>query len=124
MAASCGLPVAPHTPQVTGGVHFQYSNLPPVGGGVLREITGAEKVRQEVGVVGYAGRIAPGAAVSPGVTTLFMDVLRADAPDHGSMLATIDRCLAHLQFAFEQRDGTLTRWQASRDGLHLTTDNR
>ncbi|MGC4864789.1 ATP-grasp domain-containing protein [Micromonospora sp. DT53] len=124
MAASCGLPVTPRAAPTAGGVHFQYSNLPPTCGGVLREVAGVEKVRQETGVVGYATRIAAGAELAPGVMTFFMDLLRGDATDHASMLATIDRCLAHLQFSFEQADGTVSHWRAGRDGLHRTTDGR
>ncbi|MEV4635910.1 ATP-grasp domain-containing protein [Actinoplanes sp. NPDC049548] len=124
LAASCGVPVAPVTAPVIDGVHFQYSNLPPVSGGTLRDITGAAQVRQEHGVFGYAGRVTPGATLAPGVMTFFMDLLRGAAPDHRSMLTVIDRCLAHLRFGIERADGTLTYWQAGRDGLRPVPDDR
>lgn len=123
LAASCGMPIAPITAPEIDGVHFQYSNLPPISGGALRDITGAARVRQESGIVGYADRVAPGVTLTPGVMTFFMDLLRGHAPDYRSMLIVIDRCLAHLRFGIERADGVLTYWQAGRDGLRPVPDD-
>ncbi|WIM99833.1 ATP-grasp domain-containing protein [Actinoplanes oblitus] len=122
LAAACGRPVTAETPRVTGGVHFQYSNQPPVSGGVLREITGADLVRRESGVAGYTVRFGPGTERPPGVMTFFVDLLRGEAADHQAMLALIDRCLSHLRFTWERPGGTVTDWRAGRDGLYRTPE--
>ena len=124
IAVACGQSVSPRAAGLSGPVRFQFANLPPLAGGVLREVRGAERVRREPGVVDYSARVAVGAKLPPGVMTYFLDLLRGGAPDHQAMFATIDHCLAHLRFMFEQPDGAVGHWQASRNGLHPVTDDR
>jgi hypothetical protein len=124
MAVACGLPVDPRAADSSGPVHFQFNNLPPLTGGVLLEIEGVEKVRREPGLAGYTSRVPVGTKLDPGVMTFLLDQLRGTVPDHRAMLETIDRCVAHLRFTFEQPGGAVGRWQAARDGLYLTTDGR
>jgi len=123
IAAACGREVSPRSIPTTGTVRFNAWNQPPPAGGLLRAITGAERVRQEPGVTAYVARMPVGTTFPPAVMTVFMDMLSGHAPDHQGMLATIDRCAAHLRFAFQRPDGTTVTWRPSRHGLiHETSD--
>lgn len=117
IAAACGQPVSPLPVPDTGPVRFIAWNQPPLAGGELREVRGAEEIRREPGVSGYATRMPPGSVFAPSVVTYAIDVLTGDAPDHRSMLAILDRCAAHLTFTFRGPDGTTAAWRASRYGL-------
>ncbi|WP_326617631.1 ATP-grasp domain-containing protein [Streptomyces decoyicus] len=114
IAVACGQPVDPPPPAAPETVEFQYSNLPPVTGGVLRRVGGADIARKEPGIVDYTVRLPEGEKLPTDVMTLFIDLLRGSAPDHASMLKTIDRALAHLCFSYERPDGTTYTWQSAR----------
>jgi hypothetical protein len=117
LAVACGDPVDPVPAGTKGRVEFTFFNQPPIHGGILRTVEGAEAVQREPGITGYGLRVPLGHRYPPDVATAWMDVLEGNAPDHDSALNTIGRCLEHLRFTFEQPDGTTRVWQASRSGL-------
>jgi hypothetical protein len=119
VAEACGHPVEPLPPAVESGVHFQFFNTPPPEGGILRRVDGAEAVRAEPGVLEYLPQQELGTELAPGVMTAQLDMIRAVAPDHVSMLKIIDQVLAHLRFEIEDQDGVVRVWCGSRDGLCL-----
>ncbi|MEU8975209.1 ATP-grasp domain-containing protein [Streptomyces monashensis] len=113
---ACGLPVELPRPTVNT-VEFQYFGLSPLPGGVLRGIDGVEVMLKVPGVVGRLQRLNVGDELPAQSTSFFMDVLRGTAPDHASMLDTIDRSLAHLRLTFEEPDGRTSVWQARRGAM-------
>ncbi|MGE7388630.1 ATP-grasp domain-containing protein [Streptomyces sp. NPDC004126] len=115
--AACGLPVDVAEP-VVASVEFQYFGLSPLpGGGVLDRVDGIEVMLKEPGVVGHWQRLAVGGELPPPATSFFMDILLGSAPDHGAMLETIDRALAHLRLTFTEPDGRTSAWQARRGAM-------
>jgi biotin carboxylase len=117
IAAACGQPVTPRAVPDTGPVRFVYWNGPPLAGGELRAISGADEVRQQPGVISYLTRMPAGSVFAPGVVTYAIDALAGEAPDHQTMLAIIDGCAERLRFTFREPDGPAVTWQASRAGL-------
>jgi biotin carboxylase len=117
IAAASGQVVTSRAVPETGPVRFIAWNQPPVAGGELTAIGGADEVRQEPGVTSYLTRMPVGSVFAPGVVTYAIDMLSGQAPDHQSMLAIIDRCAAKLRFTFRPPDGPAATWQASRAGL-------
>lgn len=113
---ACGQPVNLSEPAVRT-VEFQYFGLSPLPGGVLRRIDGVERLLAEPGVVGRIQRLDVGDPLPAQSTSFFMDVLRGTAPDHASMLGTIDRALTHLRLTFEEPDGRTGVWQARRGAM-------
>jgi predicted ATP-grasp superfamily ATP-dependent carboligase len=116
ISVACGRTVAPVS-ATAGSIEFHFWNQPPLDGGTLRRVDGAELVRRESGVIDYRPRIPVGRELAPNVMTFQLDLLRGSAPDHETMIKTVDQCLAHLRFTFEQPDGVTRVWQASRSGL-------
>ncbi|MGC4804950.1 ATP-grasp domain-containing protein [Micromonospora sp. DT233] len=117
IASACGDPVQPPPPSYDRQVQFHFWNQPPLHGGVLLGIEGVDAVRAEPGIVDYTPRVAVGRELAPTVMTFQLDLLRGHAPDHRAMLALIDRCHAHLRFAFAHADGVTRRWRPTRSGL-------
>ncbi|MEV7803585.1 ATP-grasp domain-containing protein [Microbispora sp. NPDC088329] len=117
IAVACGEPVDPVPANPAGSVEFHCWNSPPAGGGVLRGADGADAVRREPGVIDYVQRVPLGRELPPSVMTFQLDFLRGSAPDHDTMVKTVDQCLAHLRFTFEEPDGAVRTWRASRGGL-------
>ncbi|MGC5365701.1 ATP-grasp domain-containing protein [Streptomyces sp. DT24] len=120
IAVACGQPVGTVAPARSDTVDFQFFNNPPLGGGVLRRIDGADAVRREPGIVGYSTRFPAGSTLAPEGGTLWIDLLRGNAPDHATMLKTIDQCLAQMCFHIDSPDGGTRVWQATRGGLCAT----
>ena len=115
--AACGLPVELPEPSVNS-VEFQYFGLSPLpDGGVLRRVEGVEAMLKEPGVVGHWQRLDVGGRLPPPATSFFMDILLGSAPDHATMLTTIDRALAHLRLTFTEFDGSTSEWQARRGAM-------
>ncbi|MEV0375352.1 ATP-grasp domain-containing protein [Streptomyces sp. NPDC050636] len=113
---ACGQPVA-LTESEARSVEFQYFGLSPLPGGVFRDVSGIDTLLKEQGIVSYLQRLAIGADLPPMTTSSFMDVLGGSATDYEEMWETIDRGLSHLQFTFEQLDGTTSVWQAKRGAM-------
>ncbi|MET0237181.1 MAG: hypothetical protein ABW224_21200 [Kibdelosporangium sp.] len=116
ISVACGQPVAPVS-GTAGTIEFHFWNQPPLEGGTLRRVDGADHVRRESGVIDYRPRVPIGRELAPNVMTFQLDLLRGSAPDHETMIKTVDQCLAQLRFTFEQPDGATRVWQASRSGL-------
>jgi biotin carboxylase len=117
IAAACGQPVTPRAVPASGPVRFTVWNGPPVAGGELCAIGGADEVRERPGVISYLTRMPVGSVFAPGVVTYAIDVLAGEAPDHESMLAIIDRCAERLRFTFREPGLPPVTWRPSRTGL-------
>jgi hypothetical protein len=119
ISVACGQPVAPvsGTAGTAGTVEFHFWNQPPLDGGTLRRVDGADLVRRESGVIDYHPRVPVGRELARNVMTFQLDLLRGSAPDHETMIKTVDQCLAQLRFTFERPGGVTRVWQASRSGL-------
>jgi hypothetical protein len=104
-------------PQQPDRVYFQWSNMPPPEGGILRDVVGTDRVRAEPGISGYTRLVPPGTDLPVSVMTRELDQIRGDAADHRALLDTIDRALSGLRFVIEDRTGVLRSWQPSRTGL-------
>ncbi|SHL36120.1 ATP-grasp domain-containing protein [Streptomyces yunnanensis] len=114
--AACGFPVEIPEP-VAKAVEFQYWGLSPLPSGALMRADGADVLLKEPGVVGYEQRLPDGADLPAQSTSFFMDVVHGSAPDHRTMLETIDRSLAHMRFTFREPSGAVTVWQAQRGSM-------
>jgi hypothetical protein len=117
IAVACGDSTDPAPPPSGGPVEFIFFNNPPLDGGTLRRVEGLAAVRSEPGVVRYVARFPVGHEFVPDVATAWLDALEGSAPDYDAMLKTIDRCLEHMRFVFQQQDAPERVWQASRSGL-------
>jgi biotin carboxylase len=117
IASACGDRLEPPEPDYGRQVQFHFWNQPPVDGGVLTAVRGADAVRAEPGVISYETRVHEGASLPPTVMTYQLDLLRGHAPDHRATLALIDRCHAHLRFTFAHADGSTRGWRPTRSGL-------
>lgn len=116
VACGASVTVTPIRPQ---RVTFHYFNLPPIAGGVLREVIGVHEVRRQPGIDDYQVRFRDGQQIEASVMTQLLDLLRGSAPDHAAMLELLDTCLAQLSFRIEQPAGTVRCWRPVRGEMCL-----
>lgn len=89
-------------------VFYLHHNPAPTVPCRLDSVDGARDVRSLPGVRSYRIVIRPGSAIEGGVHTNLLDVLGGRAPDHATMLATIDAALDALRFTFTLPSGPVT----------------
>lgn len=81
-------------------VYFQFNAVAPTTPGELREVQGADEVREIPGITGYRSYVRPGDRLDGGVGSTFLDLLTGDATDHDGMTTVLDRALAVLSYGF------------------------
>ncbi|MEH1098513.1 ATP-grasp domain-containing protein [Micromonospora sp. CPCC 205561] len=87
-------------------VVFQFNHLAPPDAVAMLGAEGLAEVRALDGVIAHRVLFAPGAGMTPGVSTQELDMLNATAADQDEMYALIGAVSARLRFGFRLRDGS------------------